>query len=165
MICIVAFVVACDAAFAGYRAGLGRDGRLRRTPFDASDILDQCWGLLVGLVLALPPVALMITHPDQNWSHSASTVAVFVVPYALVVVGALFAYAILGWRARFVAMAVVLGPLTLARFPVALVALFTAASHHQTFTGWLVGLLGLAMVGAVEPVTGWWLKRRRPLWV
>jgi hypothetical protein len=84
------------------------------------------------------------------------------VPYAVVVLLALLAYAVLGWRQRYLASALILGPFTLLRLAVAVLG---AAAGAVTSRDLLVGLmtcLSALAVLAVEPLADKLWYNQRP---
>jgi hypothetical protein len=73
-------------------------------------------------------------------------------PYALLVLLALLSYAVLGWRQRYLASALILGPFTFLRPVVALVgAVLAAVVGHDTVVA-LIACLATGAVLAVEPI-------------
>jgi len=74
--------------------------------------------------------------------------------YGLVVLVALAAYATLSWRRRFLASALLLGPLTLVRPVVALVGAGAAWWATRDLTIATLSLAAVVAVLAVEPIAG-----------
>jgi hypothetical protein len=74
--------------------------------------------------------------------------------YGFVVVGALACYLTMSWRKRYLASAVLLGPLTLARPAIALLggALGAIASHDALTTAFATAAVSAVL--AVEPAAG-----------
>ena len=79
---------------------------------------------------------------------------VVLLPYAAVVGLALGAYGVLGWRLKYIAMAVILGPFTLARPVVALGSALAAACATDSVTVMIPVVLAIAAVLLVEPLAG-----------
>lgn len=145
-------IAALDGGFSGYRAAQGRTGRLTSNARDAKATLR---GVLVWLALVTVPVALGLAMVrPRAMAAGASSLLVFIGPYAAATLTGVAAWYCLPWRVRFLAMAFVLGPLTLLR-PVACAAAVVmtwAATGDATATA-LVGAMGLGQL-LVEPVVG-----------
>jgi hypothetical protein len=158
-------IAALDAMFAGFRASCGRSGLVRHRP---ADLLASRRGLALGALLLTPVAAVVAadaTRPGRIGLYSAAGRAMLVVylPYGVVVLLALAAYATLSWRRRFLANALLLGPLTLVRPLVALVGAGAACWVTQDLTVVLVSLASVAGVLAVEPTAGHrWYARNAP---
>jgi len=75
-------------------------------------------------------------------------------PYGLLVLLALAGYATVHWRYRFLASALLLGPLTLIRPGVAVLGATLAAASTRDWTVLGVALAAAAAVLAVEPAAG-----------
>jgi hypothetical protein len=151
------FIAALDALFAGFRASCGRSGLVRHRQADA---LASRRGLALGALL-LAPVAAAIAidaaaRPDRLGLYDAAGQGMLAVylPYGVVVLLALGAYVTLSWRRRFLASALLLGPLTLVR---PLVALAGAGAAWWVTRDLAVGVASVAAVAAVlavEPGAG-----------
>lgn len=137
-----------DAAFAGFRAYTGRDGRIRKT---RHALLAARRGLVVGapaLTLgAAVAVTLLVGAADRGARYAeldaaAHRMLLFYAPYAMVVALSLACYLWGPFRAGTLAVVVGLGPLTLVRPLVVLAGAVAAA--------W--GSLPAASVAAVAAV-------------
>lgn len=154
MLALVALglIAALDGGFSGYRAAQGRTGRLTSISRDATASLR---GILVWLALVSTPVLLgLAAVPPSTVAVGASSLLWFIGPYAAVTLAGVAAWYGLPWRVRFLAMAFVLGPLTLLR-PIACAAAVVVAwvsTRDATATA-LVAAVGVAQL-LVEPVVG-----------
>ena len=150
------FIAALDFMFAGFRASCGRVGLVRHR---RADVLASRRGLALGALLVGPvaaAIAVDAARSDRIDHYSAAGRAMLGVylPYGLVVLLALAAYLTLSWRFRFLASALLLGPLTLVR---PLVALVGAGAVWWATRDAIMGVLCLAAVVAVlavEPAAG-----------
>jgi len=142
-------IATLDAMFAGFRGSCGRSGLVRHRRADI---------LAIG-ALFLAPVAAVIAadaaRPARMDLYSVAGRAMLAVylPYGLVVLLALAAYATLSWRRGFLASALLLGPLTLVR---PLVAITGAGAVWWATRDIIMGVVALAAVAgvlAVEPTT------------
>lgn len=145
-------VVALDCALSGYRAGQGRTGRL---PSWRRDGLAQLSGLALGAVLLAVPVLVGVaTTSAAQREEIARAGAVWSAWLSLPTVLALLALLTLSWRWRYLATALVLGPMTWLR-PVA--AVMAGIAGAEAAQGWLpraAVLIAVVAVLAVEPVVG-----------
>ncbi len=156
---VVVVIALLDGAFAGYRAAQGRTGRLAAL---RRDVVAQLRGVAVWAVLVAVPVvvALLVVPSDPR---RAATAALFValVPFALVTLTAIAAWWVLPWRVRYLAMAIVLGPMTLLRPAICLVGVAAvwvgAGDPAATAVTAVVGSVQLL----VEPIVGrvWYARR------
>ena len=97
----------------------------------------------------------------HQYASTANHMLQVLVPYAAIVLLALATYALLDWRRKYLAMAVILGPFTLARPFIALAATaigVTTVHHALTVVAILLGTFGVL---AVEPVAGRAWSRER----
>lgn len=155
---LLAAVVLLDGSFAGFRAGLGRDGRVDHR---ADSIRHSVLGGCVVLLLALPLLLLVMGDGRwSTWSGAASRMDLVFVPYAVLVVLAIAAYSVLPWRLRFLAMAVVLGPFTLLRPAVAVAGAVAAAWPARDGVVWAASAYAVVVALMVEPLLGRWHGRR-----
>ncbi|QNF93273.1 MULTISPECIES: hypothetical protein [Janibacter] len=155
---LLGVVVAFDGAFSGYRAAQGRTGRL---PSWRRDLAANALGLAVAVALLVVPVvvgAVVTTGPEREAIARAGVLwsAWLSLPTLL----AVLVLVTLGWRWRYLAMALVLGPMTWLR-PVA--ALATGAAGALAAPGPIAAtavLLAMVTVLLVEPVAGRVVARR-----
>lgn len=73
-------------------------------------------------------------------------------PYALLVLAALACYAVLGWRLKYLASAVILGPFTLLRPAVAIAGAVAGAAQGRNAVVTAAVILSVIAVLAVEPL-------------
>jgi hypothetical protein len=153
---VLLFIAALDAMFAGFRASRGRSGLVRHR---RADVLASRRGLALGALL-VGPVAVAIAadaaRSDRIDHYSAAGRAMLQVylPYGLFVLVALAAYVTFSWRFRFLASAMLLGPLTLVRPLVALVGGGAAWWATRDATVGVLSLAAVAAVLGVEPAAG-----------
>lgn len=149
--------VLVDGACSGFRASTGRTGLINHR---SEDRYAAARG--VGLVLVLLAPATLVAAVDilggdttfHQYDSAAKHMLQVLMPYAGIVLLALATYALLDWRRKYLAMALILGPFTLARPFIALAAtaIGVATAHHAlTVVAILLGTFGLL---AVEPVAG-----------
>jgi len=144
-----------DGTFAGFRSSLGRTGLLdhRRSDVRAS----VRGGVLVVALLALPVAAASIdaiVRPRRLHLYRSAGDAMLLVygPYAALVLLALLVYATLGWRQKYLASAVILGPFTLLRPVIAVAGGLVAAFAGEDVLVAIIGCLAVGAVLAVEPI-------------
>jgi len=146
-----------DGAFSGFRASVGRTGLIDHR---AADRLAARRGVALAL-LALTPVVAGIcvdvaARPDRMPAYAHAGLAMLAVDgtYGVVVLGALACYLTMSWRKRYLASAVLLGPLTLARPAIALLggALGAIVSHDPLTTAFVIAAVSAVLV--VEPAAG-----------
>ncbi len=155
-----------DGAFAGFRSSAGRTGLIRHRD---SDLQAARRGTALACVLLAPAIALasgdvLARHASAAaYTRAGEAMLAIYGPYALVVVAALICYAALGWRQRYLAAAVILGPLTLLRPVVALLGATLAALVSRDATVAACAGLSVAAVLAVEPLADhrWYARHRR----
>lgn len=157
------FVVASlDAAFSGFRASAGRDGLVRHR---RQDLVASARGLMVfGTTVApLPALVYMSVAGGEarvvDWVAAAGAMLAVYVPYGLVVLAALVAFAVLPWQVGYLATAILLGPLTFAR-PLVAVAGALLAWILVDAVPVRFGLVGaVVVILGIEPAVGrrWYL--------
>lgn len=151
----LAAIAVTDAAFAGFRAGLGRDGRVDHRAADRRGALR---GVSVLAVLLVPVTGLAAVLardvPAGQLAGAATCLLAVYLPFAVVVAGGLIAYRLSPWRDRYLALVLLLGPFTWARPVVALAGPVVLACRDGG------GAVDVALAGgvlaalAVEPVVG-----------
>ena len=167
----VALVVlaALDGAFAGFRSSCGRTGLIRHR---REDVRAHLRGLATAALL-LGPVAVLVladvlVHPPHRDGYLVAGRAMLLlyVPFGATVLAALVAYVVLGWRRRFLATALILGPFTFVRPFVAVAGLVLAARSGAGFPVLAAAVAAVLAALAVEPVLDrWWVAaavRRQP---
>lgn len=151
---VLAAVLLCDLALSGFRAAQGRTGRL---PTTRGSLRASVQGLLVGVLLVGPPVALgVVMTTGEEREEIARAALLGCLWLAVPTLIALVALVTLPWRWRYLAMAVVLGPMTFLR-PVAAVLTGVLAVLASPGAG-AASLVVLVTVGllATEPLLGRW---------
>ena len=146
-----------DGAFAGFRSSAGRTGLISHRQ---SDCRAAARGAVLAGALLAPVIAVVcadvLLHParlDDYVGAGTAMVAVYG-PYALFVLIALACYATLSWRLRYLASALILGPLTLLRPAVAVLgAGLAAVLSNDLVVAAAAGLSAIAVL-AVEPLAG-----------
>jgi hypothetical protein len=143
-----------DGAFSGFRASAGRT---RLIAHRAADRLAARRGVALAL-LALSPIIAGVcvdvaAHPSRVAAYASAGLAMLAIDgtYGVVVLGALACYLTMSWRKRYLAAAVLLGPLTLARPAIALLggAVGALVSHDALTTAFLIAAVSAVL--AVEP--------------
>ncbi|UZN03776.1 hypothetical protein [Cellulomonas sp. S1-8] len=154
-----------DGAFCGFRSAHGRDGRVLRPGAVLRSHVQG--GLTAAAVLA--PVVVgasldVVARPAALAAYERAGTAMLAVyvPYAVVVLLAVAAYAVLDWRHRFLATAVVLGPGTFLRPAVAVVGALLAVRVASDARVATLAVAAVVAVLVVEPILdrGW--RRRAP---
>jgi hypothetical protein len=162
----LALLAVVDGACAGFRSSVGRSGLINHR---ASDHRAARRGAVVVAVLLAPAVALtsavILLQPSQSglYLRAGKVMLGVYAPYALAVLAALAVYATLDWRKRYVAMTVVLGPLTLARPLVVVVGGALAIGVTRDAVVAVAVALAVAGILAVEGVADrlWYARERR----
>lgn len=138
-----------DGAFSGFRSAQGRTGLIRHV---RTDVVAQVRGAGLAVALLLPAAAAVLLDAGDGVRAGRAMLLVYA-PYGAVVLLALLAYGTLGWRQRFLAMALVLGPLTLARPLVAVVGAGAGLLAAGSWSTRVAVLLAVTAVLLVEPVS------------
>lgn len=148
-------LAALDGAFSGFRASAGRTGLIRHLRQDISGAIR---GLATVSALLTPVVAFAVLDVSTDaarppaYVRAGEAMLAAYVPYATLALAALGCYTVLGWRHRFLAGAIILGPFTLARPAVALVGAGAGAwASQSTLAASLAGAAAIAVL-AVAPV-------------
>ena len=147
-------VALLDGTFSGFRSSVGRTGLIDHR---AADRLGGRRGALLVSLLLTPAAALAVADVAARHNRLAAYVragegmlAVYA-PYGVLVLVALAGYLTLGWRQRYLASALLLGPLTLARPYVAIAgAMLGVALGHDPVVA-TCAALSVAAVLAVQP--------------
>jgi hypothetical protein len=155
----LAALALCDGMFSGFRSAAGRTGLIRHRSWDVRAHLR---GLVVVVVLLVPATSWVLLDPMLNgpaaavrwllWRRAGAGMLAVYLPYGLLTLTALAAYATLPWRYRFRAIAVILGPFTLARPWVASAGGAVAAwvaGDVVVGVGVLLAVAGVLLVGRV----------------
>jgi hypothetical protein len=153
-----------DGAFSGFRASAGRTGMIGHR---AADWRAARRGVALACLLLLPATAVVsasvLTAPRLLGADTRTGVAMLAVyaPYALVVLLALACYSSLSWRKRYLAMTVILGPLTLLRPVVAIAGAAAGAVSGGDVLTSACAIAAAAALLAVEPAAGraWYAPR------
>lgn len=151
-VAVLTGVVLCDLALSGFRTAQGRTGRL---PTTRGRVRASVQGLLVGMLLVGPPVALGVAVTTGDEREAIARAALLgclwlAAPTLVALVGVVT----LPWRWRYLAMAVVLGPMTFLR-PVAavLTGVLAALAAPDGIAATLVALATAGLL-ATEPLLG-----------
>ena len=156
-----------DGAFAGFRSSAGRTGLIDHR---AADRLAARRGCLLACALLTPVAAAAcaqwwLGRDDAALTRAGLAMLMVYVPYGLIVLLALGCYSVLGWRQRYLATAVVLGPFTLARPVVAVLGGVAGAYAGRDVV--VAACAGLAVVAvlAVQPVADrcWYARGSHPV--
>ena len=145
-----------DGAFSGFRSSLGRTGLIRH---QRSDVVAAQRGVVLTAVVLTPTVAFLLVDvlargaSLDDYKVAGEAALLVFVPYASVTFLALGAYTFLGWRKKYLASALVLGPFTLVR-PV-VIAAGAVAGVLQTSDASIAMAAVLAALGvlAIEPLS------------
>jgi hypothetical protein len=146
-----------DGAFAGFRASAGRTGLIDHRH---ADHLAGLRGAALACILLTPATALtstaVVLHPPRLAAFARAGQAMLAIygPYGLIILAALACYTALGWRNRYLASAVILGPLTWLRPAVAVTGAILADAASPDPLIWAAADLAVAAVLAVEPLAG-----------
>jgi hypothetical protein len=159
---------ALDGAFAGFRSSCGRTGLIRHR---RQDVVAHLRGLAVSAALLTPVAAVVLAdvlmRPDRwdAYLRAGHAMLVLYLPFGAIVLAGLAGYALLSWRRRFLATALILGPFTFARPFVAVAGLGLAARAGSDLLVTATATAAVAAALAVEPVLDrWWVAAagRRP---
>lgn len=149
-----------DAAFAGFRAHAGRDGRIRRR---AAALRGASRGFVAGVavmtVAAVCAGTVLGAADDAGAAYrtldvAAGHVLLVLVPYAAVVAACLLCYGYGPFRLSTLAVLAGLGPLTMLR-PVAVVGCVLVAARTSPAAALVTAAAGAGVL-LVEP----WVHRR-----
>ena len=144
-----------DGAFSGFRSSLGRTGLVDHTESDRAGLRR---GLALVTLLSAP--ALLVLGVDvallgeqaSAYTDAGLTFLVVLTPYAASVLLALCAYGALGWKQRYLASALILGPFTLVRPYVVVAASLVGVLGAADVSVGVAAALAVAGVLLVEPV-------------
>ncbi len=157
-IAAVLFILAMvDGSFAGFRSSAGRTGLISHR---RSDCQAARRGAGLACALLAPVMAGVcadaITSPAHLDDYARTGTAMLAIygPYALVVLIALACYATLSWQLRYLASALILGPLTLLRPAVAILGAALGAALSNDIVAAAAACLSVIAVLAVEPLAG-----------
>jgi hypothetical protein len=146
-----------DGACSGVRSSLGRAGLVRHSALDRRS---AARGVARVVALLLPAafawwtdIRLLGTGVDV-YARAGEAMLVVLLPYAVVVALALVAYGTLGWRQKYLAMALILGPLTLVRPLIAIGSGLAGACVTARGMADVTITLAVAAVLTVEPLMG-----------
>ena len=157
VLCVLALL---DGCFSGFRAAAGRDGRIdKRAYARAACAQGTRWGLAVIVALAVCSLAALADEPGRytEFVRAGTRMLLVLVPYAVLVLGALLGYISLRRTSLQTLMTtLILGPFTLMR-PLIVVAAVLLGLTVQDSAVRAVTVLSGVLVLAVEP-----LMRRRP---
>jgi len=131
MVIVLALIAMTDAAFSGFRASCGRTGLVNRGRLDAIAASRGVFVLAVAEAILI--VVLAFGKPSssglpEQFDRAGRAMLSVYIPFAVVIILGLLAYFTLSWRRRFLAVAVLLGPLTLLRPLIAIGGLVLAVA-------------------------------------
>jgi hypothetical protein len=163
----LAVLALVDGACAGFRSSAGRTGLIRHRQ---ADYLAARRGAVLAFVALVPVIAVTVgaveLHPGRLPAYTRAGEAMLAVytPYGVIVVVALACYVTLGWRQRYLASAVILGPLTLLRPAVALAGAGLGAAVAGDAVAAACAVAAALAVLTVEPLAGrlWYARQARP---
>lgn len=155
-----------DGAFAGFRSSAGRTGLINHR---RSDHQAARRGTVLAFVLLAPVIAAtsadVLIHPGQLGDYTRAGTAMLAVygPYALLVLIALACHAIAGWRLKYLATTLILGPFTLLRPGIAILGAAIAMTLSNDLVVATMAGLSVIAVLAVEPLADrLWYARNQP---
>lgn len=162
----LAVLALVDGACAGFRSSVGRSGLISHR---ASDRRAARRGATVAAILLTPAIAvtcaaILLDHSRSGLFLRAGEAMLDVyAPYGLAVLAALAAYATLGWRKRYLASAVILGPFTLLRPVIVIAGAGLAIGITRDVAVAITAIFAILGVLAVEPVADrlWYADRQR----
>lgn len=147
-----------DAGFAGFRAATGRNARIRKRSYYLTAALRGLvsGALGLGLVAALIVVTLAgSADPGARYDElvgGGTRMLQVLAPFAAVVVVSLLAYWWLPMRASTVVILLGLGPFSLVRPVVVVVATAWSVMESSDWLVWTVAIVAAVTVLAVEPI-------------
>jgi hypothetical protein len=166
IVTVLVLIAITDAAFSGFRSSCGRVGLVNRGRLDAIAAGRGVFVLAVaGLILI---VALALAKPSstglsEQFNLAGRAMLTIYVPFAFVIVLGLLVYFTLSWRHRFLAVAVLLGPLTLLRPLIAIVGLVLAVASTDSAFIRLTFVVAVCASLIVEPTCEHlWYRRHNP---
>ena len=146
-----------DGAFSGFRSSAGRTGLIDHRAADwragRRGVALAIAGLLPVIVAVTADVLLRPGRAGIDTRAGSGMLAVYL-PYAMIVLAALAVYLTLSWRKRYLAAAVILGPLTLLRPAVAVLGGVLAAIASRDPVATTCAALSIVAILAVEPAAG-----------
>jgi hypothetical protein len=148
-----------DGAFAGFRAGTGRNARIRKRAYNlraaGRGVAVSMAGLAITGAVTLVDTAVP-GHRRADLIEAGTRMLVVSTPYALAVVLCLVGYWSLPIRESTFVILVGLGPFTLVRPAVVAVAVAAAVAGSSDWLTWVAALSAGTGVLVVEP----WVHRR-----
>lgn len=151
---LLACLALADGAFAGFRAGAGRNARIRKKAYNLRGarrgMAMSGAGLAATAAVLLPGLASRgLRYSDLT--DAGTRMLMVLVPYAVVVLASLAAYVLLPVRESTFVILVGLGPLTLARPFVVAAAVVAAGADAHDWIVWAGAVVAAAGVLMVEP--------------
>jgi len=145
-----------DGMFAGFRSSVGRTGLINHRASDqqAARRGAVLVGVLVAPAIALAVADVLTSHHLHAYTQAGTAMLVVYAPYALLVLAALACYAALGWRLKYLASAVILGPFTLLRPAVTIAGAVAGAVQGRNAVVTATVVLSVVAVLAVGPLAG-----------
>jgi hypothetical protein len=164
---LLSLLAVVDAAFAGFRAAAGRNARIfKRSYYGRSLLVGALSGLLLVALLSLLTLLVLALSADAPRQYAelllvGGRMLWVLMPYAGLVLTALVAYAVFDYDARALATVAILGPFTLLRPWVILLACLVGLAESSGVLTWL---LTATASGAVV-LLGRALDRRGRIWL
>jgi hypothetical protein len=160
-------VAMLDGSFAGFRASAGRTGLINHRQ---SDYQAARRGAALTVALLAPVIAGacadVAARPARldDYARTGTIMLTVYGPYAVLVLIALTCYATASWRVRYLASALILGPLTLLRPAVAILGAAIGAALSNDIAAAAAAVLSAIAVLAVEPLAGrlWYGRDSQP---
>lgn len=155
--CALAALALIDGACSGFRSSLGRTGLVRHRSPDRNAAFR---GTVLVALLLLPTAVIAMAGlgsgdvTEAQLQSAGEGLLIVLVPYGAVVAAALIAYGLLGWRQKYIAMALVLGPFTLIRPAVVIAAAIAACFACHSWIPSVAVAASVVAILAVEPLTG-----------
>jgi hypothetical protein len=146
-----------DAAFAGFRASVGRTGLVRHA---RADLIGAGRGLACAVLLLTPSLLGFLVDLvggaslRTDYLPAGRAMSAVFLPYAAVMLLAVLGYLVLDWRRRFLAAAVILGPGTLVRPAVAIAGAVAAVLAGHRGSVRIEAAAAVLALLLVEPLIG-----------
>lgn len=164
---VLAALAVLDGSFAAFRSSVGRTGLIDHRD---SDLQAMRRGAAMAALLLLPVAVLatidVLRGADRlhAYTRTGEGMVIIYLPYAALVLAALCVYGLLGWRLKYLASAVILGPFTLLRPAVAVLGLVFGAIWSRDTAAILLAGLSVAAVLMIESLAdrGWCSESPEP---
>ena len=145
-----------DGACAGFRSAAGRSGLINHR---TADLRAASRGAALLAILLTPSMVLICANVIAGrpatfalYLRAGEAMLAIYAPYGAIVLAALACYATLGWQLRYLAAALVLGPLTWVRPAIVVLGAVLAAVIARDTVAAVAAGLAVAAVLATEPI-------------